>query len=154
MAFVSQPQITADGATLTLSNGVMSLVPSLRPAMVQAEGSIATSVAGDVVATLTATAGRHLVGLGFVADYGGATGLRVVLTFTDDTTETLESASVGAAARYIGNRAGFFHNTGPDLRRFSIANAAKKVKKVELKLGATVAAGTKAATIAAAEVLA
>lgn len=108
-----------------------------------ATGTNTTSNAGEVVASITASAGKKLVGIQYVGTGGTSPQYEVTITHTDDTTET----SGAHATRIAGGRAGF---TGSASGFIFTAN--KDVKKVEVKLGAGTGAGTKTASVSAEEV--
>lgn len=171
---LGQPLEPADNSITTqkLANGALSadlagrakmadlyvtlakLAAGIMPTPVLARGQTTSVTAGAVIVSLSATTGYHLHGIHYTADPASSSPVRAVFTYTDDTTETLETTGVGATPSYMGGRSGLININNNQVALALAANAAKKVKKVELHVGAAAGAGTKVGVIAAMEVLA
>jgi hypothetical protein len=147
MATYVAPVLSVDGVSIQSPNNILSL-KALQAKV--ASGSSASGVAGTLVADLTATAGKVfqdwivLVRNGS----GGASGVDIIITFTDDTTETF--TSVAANATHVATVAGVSRMDLSSAMTIWAATAAKQVKKIHVQT-AGAGAVTREAAISAYE---
>lgn len=132
---------------------VDAVVPGINAAnLVMVQNSTTSSTTGAPVATLTASSGKQLVGIMAIGGHSGD--LRLKITYSDTTSETITTGSAGAG-QFVATRGGILNTDGTPSESQSgyadVANVNKKVTAFEIQVGAAVG-GTKSASIIAHEV--
>jgi len=119
-----------------------------QPSVKLATGTSTSTTDNAVVATLAADTGKSFVSFVVAADVAASTTrLKLKLTYTDATTETLTPASGGVAARYVGDRSAWV-DLAAGVANVYPANTTLGVSQIDVLVGAIAAAGTKTAFIA------